>query len=681
MAHLFPAKPRLKSSPAFRAFFRVLKELSDDYCAWISLGEKADNNPVVFLVWRERHAFLIQVADTSQKLAEATLHGDFFTPQQALLPDEFGKPESQRLEALFARARQTLGPLQGEIPVKRMIIFPNVDADTIDQIALLRSGDTDTSYCGLSQLSHAQFRARLESSAIESLPEPTLLHLRSAFTPESLIPPSFTAKAPATRNTHAQLPPSFLDFDQEWCVKNDIDLPPEQDQIVQESINSTRLITGVAGSGKSLVLLYRALLTARLHPHARVLVLTHNKPLRYELERRSRHLAHLPENISCHTFFQWAQKFVSIGKVWWPSQIERFLTQQKSAYPALRDCSTTWLADEIGWIKDNRLMTRLDYINANRKGRGTPLRGKWHAELWDLFKQYQQELEKQQATDWHNIALRFHHSACIERSLPFPHYDAVFIDEAQFFAKTWFEIVKAALKQGGHLFLAADPTQGFLRRKQTWISAGIEVRGRTTRLTQPYRTTQSILRFAREFYQRRSMDDELETELNIPDEAMIATIREHGETPCEIFVANAQEEIARTVNEVNSLRKKGLHAGQLLILQANGKLLKPLQHALAKKLGEDQWHDAKQGIAPAAAFCTVTTLQAATGMEAAVVILLGIDHLLEKEQDPRLSPEEKAELRRDHTRLLYMGFTRAGQRLILIRNATSQQTPAPPHAR
>jgi superfamily I DNA/RNA helicase len=64
----------------------------------------------------------------------------------------------------------------------------------------------------------------------------------------------------------------------------------------------------------------------------------------------------------------------------------------------------------------------------------------------------------------------------------------------------------------------------------------------------------------------------------------------------------------------------------------------------------------------------VTTLNAATGLEAPVVILLGVDALLESEQDPRLSAEERNDLRRDHTRMLYMGFTRAGQRLVVIRS-------------
>lgn len=49
-----------------------------------------------------------------------------------------------------------------------------------------------------------------------------------------------------------------------------------------------------------------------------------------------------------------------------------------------------------------------------------------------------------------------------------------------------------------------------------------------------------------------------------------------------------------------------------------------------------------------------------TGLEAPVVMLLGVDHLLESKQDSRLSEDERQDLRRDHTRMLYMGFTRAG---------------------
>lgn len=56
-------------------------------------------------------------------------------------------------------------------------------------------------------------------------------------------------------------------------------------------------------------------------------------------------------------------------------------------------------------------------------------------------------------------------------------------------------------------------------------------------------------------------------------------------------------------------------------------------------------------------------------MEAPAAMLLGMDHLLKTEGDPRLSEDERKDLRRDHARMLYMGFTRAGQRLVVLRSS------------
>ena len=669
MARIIPAKPRGKPNKAFLAFYRVLKSMPDDFTAWLSLEDQAGTRPHVFLVWRERHAFLIQVAETSQQLADTALQADFFKQDEALRPEDLGRLESELLESFVARSCELLGPLTGELPLKRLVMFPNVTEGTVDEVMMLRTEDSETSYLGLHQIQAAHFTRRLEALASAALPEPGLTHLRRAYTPESEVPDGFVARTPLERNTTAALAACFLDFDQEWCMKNDLDLLSRQADLVEEAPASVRLVTGVVGSGKSLVLLYRALLSAKLHPEARVLVLTHNKPLRYELERRSACLADLPKNLSSTTFFQWAAKCLGgwEERMWSARDEKRVLSRLKNDFPLLENRSLTFLADEIGWMKDQRVLNREAYLNSDRAGRGTALRGNQREEMWSLCHAYQNEMIREGATDWHNIALRFHEAAVVEKRLRFPRYDAVFIDEAQFFAKTWFETVSAALKPGGHLFLAADPTQGFLRRRQSWIAAGIEVRGRTTRLVQPYRNTRAILRFAREFYERRRDPEENEADLNVPDDAQLAAISEEGESPDLVRVPTDQEEVARATNEVVALKEGGLLPGKLLVIHANSALEKSLRVNLEKRLGIDQVHDAKSGPMPSGAFCSVTTLNAATGLEAPVVILLGMSHLLEREDDARLSEEERRELRRDHTRMLYMGFTRAGQRLVVLR--------------
>ena len=669
MATIIPARPRGRPDRAFAAFYKVLKTLPDDFTAWLSIDGKSTERPHVFLVWRGRHAFLIQVAATSQQLAESALQADFFASGETLAPGDLGRAERETLEGFVRQSMEMSGLDPSSLPMRRLVVFPNVSEGTVDEVVMLHADEAGVSYLGLNQMRPDHFARRLEAMADAAMPETGLLHLRRAFAPESVVPEDFVPRVPPDRGTDAGLPPRFLDFDQEWCVKNDLDLLPS-DEVPETS--SIRLVTGVAGSGKSLVLLYRAMLSARLHPSARVLVLTHNKPLRHELERRSERIAGLPRNADCLTFFQWAARSLrgDFGTAKTPVGAERMVEIVRGLQyqvPSLGKLSASFLSDEIGWLKDQRILRRDDYHAADRAGRGTALTTAARTAVWSLFDIYQHHLRDSGLTDWHNIALLFHKAAVVEKRLVFPAYDAVFVDEAQFFAKAWFEIVNAALRPGGHLFLAADPTQGFLRRRQSWLAAGIEVRGRTTRLTQPYRNTRAILRFARGFYEGRRDPSENESDLNVPDDAQLAAISEEGEAPAVLRVAGPQDEIARAANEALAMRDGGLKPGKLLVLHANSALERPLRAALESKLGTGQVHDAKSGPMPPDAFCSVTTLHAATGLEAPVVLLLGMDHLLESERDLRLSDDERRDLRRDHTRMLYMGFTRAGQRLIVIR--------------
>ena len=92
-----------------------------------------------------------------------------------------------------------------------------------------------------------------------------------------------------------------------------------------------------------------------------------------------------------------------------------------------------------------------------------------------------------------------------------------------------------------------------------------------------------------------------------------------------------------------------------------------LQRELSNALG-GTWrvHDAKSGVVPAGAFCQVSSLNAATGMEAPIVFLIGAESLAERAAAPGLSSDERRERERDVARQLYMAFTRAGQRLVVV---------------
>lgn len=101
-------------------------------------------------------------------------------------------------------------------------------------------------------------------------------------------------------------------------------------------------------------------------------------------------------------------------------------------------------------------------------------------------------------------------------------------------------------------------------------------------MSQAYRNTRSILRFAREFYESRVDPNDNEADLNLPDDAQLVAIREEGEVPVVAYVPDTEDEIARAVNAALALKDGGLLPGKLLIIHANSSLESALRRALER---------------------------------------------------------------------------------------------------
>lgn len=662
MARLFPSCLSARVSLEVARAFRKLKKLPNDFSVHHSLTEARDSatdDPPDFLVfWQERYGFIIKIAATSQELAESALQGSFFSSEPTMTPEKLGSLEKECLRG-FCRK------LPEKFPLRRLLLFPNVSHNTIDTISLQRSKDQDVSFLGLKQLGNEGLAAHLTALAASSLNKSQTNSIRAIFDPGITLPGSFASVRTIDRKTEPTLAPSLLDLDQEWCVKNQLFLPLENKALEAHATSPTRLVTGVAGSGKSLILLYRAALLSRLKPPKRVLLLTHNKPILNELKHRLQQLTPRHSHIQCLTFFQWSYQHLGA----WP---ERTITETE-IHRILGDLiphpfKVTFLADEIGRIKDHSFAKKSHYLEADRSGWGKPLPPKKREAIWELYRRYQEYLESRKLVDWHGVAMRFHQAVTTGKLTP-PPYDVILVDEAQFFAKAWFDVVRKALKPRGQLFLAADPTQGFLKRRQSWLASGIEVRGRTTRLTRPYRNTRCILAFAARFFEtRRDENPELNPEsFNLPTKKQLEKIPEKGNPPEIIFCPSLQDAHLRAVNEIARLREMDLPAAHLLILHADSGRLPAFVQTLAKKLGHRKLvHQARDGLMTPEAYCQTSTLNAATGLEAPIVFLLGIDSILDRELDPQLSPGEREELHASQTSLLYMAFTRAGQKLVIL---------------
>ncbi len=484
--------------------------------------------------------------------------------------------------------------------------------------------------------------------------------IRQAFTPEVVVPAEMTVRPPLKRRLEAGLTDYLLDYNQEAAVKADLDIEPDGQNLSHDF--RLNIINGVAGSGKTLILLYRLRLLYHLYPDKQFLVLTHNRPLSHDMQSRFARLeGRLPENIEWRTFNAWCYHHWPKVPAWVePLSLrkrERIIHEAWQKTLPGSAITERMLLGEIDWLKDQAPLSQADYLAADRRGRGFGLSTEQRQRMWTAMETYQQILGRQGAFDWGDVPQRLW-TFFREKAVALPQYDFILVDEAQFFAPLWINLVQTALKpQNAHLFLVADPTQGFLGRRATWKSLGLEARGRSHQLRHSYRTTREIMQFAAMFYRLR-LSEEKDDDILAPDMLNMPD----GLFPQVIALNSSQDEIARVANEVEGFLRQGLPRRDLLVLHANAQGGQALIQAINHRLGLNTAIDPKATYP--GDYVRVTTLNAGAGLESPIVFLVGLRELFEEEQSLRLSDEEREGIIRDNTRKIYMAATRAGQRLV-----------------
>ena len=392
-------------------------------------------------------------------------------------------------------------------------------------------------------------------------------------------------------------------------------------------------------------------------------MLTHNRPLNRDMEGRFTRLeGRSVENIEWRTFNGWCFHY-------WPKSPKwivplKLAARKKLIEETWRTClqntsiSPHMFQSEVDWMKDQIPLSRQEYLNADRRGRGFGLNAEQRQRMFDAAQAYQLFLEKRGALDWGDVPRllwQFSENGQVE----FPEYDIILVDEAQFFAPLWMRLIQKLLNpRNGHLFLVADPTQGFLGRGASWKSLGLDVRGHIHNLRRSYRTTREIMEFATMLYRSRPAEEK-DDDILIPDLLDMP----NGTFPQIITLTSPQDEIARVANEVASLVKQRFPKRYLLLLHTTGWGVKNLIQAIDDRLGKNTALDPKDRYP--GDYVRVTTINAGAGLESPIVFLVGLRLLFEEEQSLRLSDEEREGLIRDNTRKLYMAATRAGQRLVL----------------
>lgn len=484
--------------------------------------------------------------------------------------------------------------------------------------------------------------------------------LRTRFFPESSIPLPTAARRRFRRSNGASLG-LFLDPQQEWASKLDLELPDEQAQAATDL--TVRLVNGVAGSGKTLIALSRALLLAEMHPRERVLVLIHNTPIVADIrERLHRAHGHVPANLEITTYSAWIHRQwrrvygTPLAMPDDPGHVRALAAALRKGWPELK-LSEAQLVEEFDFLNEMLVTSEAEYMDTSRAGRGFALRAKERRDIWSLFEAVTQTLHAAGLRMWSAVAFevcRAPGHGALER------YEHILVDEAQFFAPSWFHTVKLALRPQGRLFLCADPNQGFMKSRLSWRNAGLDVAGRTKKLLRSYRTTQAILHSAGSLLARAVQADP-EHYLE-PD----FTGMEEGAAPILLRVDTPQDAVDRAVNEIVALIKQhGLPLSSFLVIYGSDTPRQLLYRRLCGALGAQRvwWlnKDKKQppdGYGPD--YLRLANLETATGLEGGAVFLLGMESLL------TAGGAEAGGAREPDARKLYMAMTRASHRLVML---------------
>ena len=134
------------------------------------------------------------------------------------------------------------------------------------------------------------------------------------------------------------------------------------------SQTAVRLVRGVAGSGKTLVLTQRARYLAASFPEWRILVLTFNDSLAESLAAA---LLRIP-NIHVKTFYGLCHDIMR-NRISWSEPItsEGWLKYHESQFPLVGELGADFIHEEFKWLLDTLTIDREAYLAAERRGRGS----------------------------------------------------------------------------------------------------------------------------------------------------------------------------------------------------------------------------------------------------------------------------------------------------------------------
>ncbi|MFK0153682.1 UvrD-helicase domain-containing protein [Streptomyces sp. NPDC090493] len=326
-------------------------------------------------------------------------------------------------------------------------------------------------------------------------------------------------------------------------------LHPTQARLVDRDYNGPARVSGGPGTGKTIVALHRIHhLVRQLKPgrDKPILLTTFTKNLTADLRARLTDLIgdhDLLARVEIAHIDELAYKVVSENSL--SGRVKRRV-DDRTALAELRTVLAE-LGQQGSWepeflieeweqvILGQSVATRTAYFQTRRAGRGRPLTRPERAAIWKILDEFTARLDKKDIETWGQAAERaaryemeratriqarqvykdqvggrdlIHRDAEVSMSDLKHRYKHIVVDEAQDLRAAHWKMLRAMVAPGDNdMFIAGDTHQRVYDNHVSLGSLGINVRGRSARLSLSYRTTKEILARALTVMSGETYDD------------------------------------------------------------------------------------------------------------------------------------------------------------------------------
>ena len=479
----------------------------------------------------------------------------------------------------------------------------------------------------------------------------------------------------------------------------------EQNKLINSTLMGHSMIKGVAGSGKTTVAVNRIsflLSNYCFESTDKVLMVTYNKSLIRYIE----HIYNsIKEDVQLNIFdtAKACEKLtiINIDKLLY-SHFSKYNSKNKTKIKIisneqqlsiLRECiikiserysdvkllslnNLNFIKNEISWIKACNYLVLEEYQNVDRVGRTSKKVAQGPQKLlknsnsrkaiFNVLLLYQKKLKENNLCDFEDIAL-----SALEyiKNYKTEQYTHIIIDESQDLSRTQLECLNGLhdrTKMYSSILFVSDTAQSiyptsWLVKGRSFTSIGLDMTGKSNMLTKNYRTTTQIAESA---YSLIKNDVDIVEDDNFVKPSLIDR---QGSYPVLKGFNTLKDELFYIKNLISNILSKKYNLGDIAIVARNKRILQEVDLVLGSDIGH-VLYNSTEGIDFDSDDLKLLTMHSIKGLEFKVVILIGLSEgtipnsmsISENEDSNLIDSMER--------KLLYVGMTRATDRLYMSFN-------------